>query len=114
MKKFFDENFEENFSVDIQDNGDELEIHAILHGFGKEDVSMRVTENTVEISAQRKEKREEKTEKMFRSERRMDSAQRSFSLPVNVIPETAKTTFENGVLILTIKKKEKKSVRKEV
>ena len=105
MKKFFDEHFQGNFSVHMNENEDEIEIHAHLHGFGKEDVSLRVTENTVEISAQKREKREEKTEGMFRSENRMNSAQRSFSLPVDVIPETADTKFENGILTLTIKKK---------
>lgn len=109
----FDETFG-SFPVDISETDEELVIKADLPGFSKEEISIKATDTDVDISAQHKEKKIEKTEKLFRAERRFGAVRRAFSLPVAVNPDTATAEFENGVLTLRIKKKEKKKVGKEI
>jgi HSP20 family protein len=102
----------DSFPVDVAETEDELAIKADLPGFDKEEIQIKATENNIDIAAQHKEKKIERTEKMFRAERKFGAVRRSFTLPVEVKPETAKTSFEKGVLEIKFKKaKPTKKVR---
>ncbi len=90
--------------VAIADAGNELIIRAWLPGFEKKDINLRVGPSAATISAQKKQEKREITEKHFKQERAFGSAQRSFSLPVEVMPETAQAKFEHGVMEITVKK----------
>lgn len=68
----------------------------------------------MEISAQRKEKRIERTEKMFISESKGGALRKLLILPVAVEYEKAKANMDKGVLTIIIPKKEKKKIGKGV
>lgn len=98
--------------IEISETQDELIIRADLPGFSKEEISLHLTEDTLEIEARHKEKKVEKTEKLIRSERKYGAVRRLITLPLPVDPETATAKFEHGVLEIKAKKKVKQKGRK--
>lgn len=101
-------------TVDIFEEGSDIVVKAELPGMKKEDIEVKLTEDTVTISGEKK--KEEKTEKKgyYRLERSYGSFTRAFSLPSEVQTDKAKAQFKDGILELRIpkteeaKKKEKK------
>ncbi len=102
------------FPVDITETEDELIVRADLPGFKKEEVSIRATENTVDIAAQHKEIKKEKTETTFRAERKFGAVRRSLTLLREIIPESARASMEDGVLNIMFKKAKPKKKTKEI
>ena len=111
-----EEFLEGSFPVDVSESKDENEliVKAALPGFGKEEVAVKVTENTIEIEAQHKEKKIEQTEKMYRVEKRFGTLRKLLTLPAEVKPESAKANMENGILEIKLEKVQPKKKAKEV
>ncbi|MDI6890346.1 MAG: Hsp20/alpha crystallin family protein [Thermodesulfovibrionales bacterium] len=101
-------------SVDVFEEGDEVVVKAELPGMRKEDLDVKLTEDTITISGEKK--KEEKVEKKdyYRLERSYGSFTRSFRLPAEVQTEKAAAKFKDGVLEIRILKTEeaKKKERK--
>jgi len=118
MRRLFREGFrmpvEASFPIDVYEEDDELVIRADLPGFKKEEIAVRVQEDSIDIKAMHKEKVEEKREGFYRAERRVGGLRRIIPLPAIVNPETAKAKLENGVLEIRVKKVEEKKKGKKV
>lgn len=91
--------------VDIFDSGDEFVITAELPGVRKEDIKVRVTDDTVYIEAQVRRKKELEREGAIKIERYYSGYRRVIRLPEEVIPEKTKAKYNNGVLEIRIPKK---------
>ena len=82
-------------------------VRADIPGVKKEDIKVSVDGNQVSISAEvKKEKEEKKGENLVRSERYHGTQYRSFSLQHEVNQAKAEAKYEDGVLELTLPKKE--------
>lgn len=92
--------------VDIIDRDAEVVVHAEIPGVDKKDLDVSVTGNTVTIKG--KTSREEKEEKgeYYRCEISRGSFSRTLSLPAEVDAAGARASFKDGVLELTLPKKE--------
>jgi len=114
-KRFFGAPFESFFSTqdlaefktDVIDEGDHYLLEADLPGFDKKDIHLDVSGDTLTISAQRHSRVEEKDQqdKLIRVERSYGSYSRQFDLSA-VDAEGIKARYDNGVLQLTLPKKE--------
>jgi len=100
--------FFREFPIDIKEKNDELVIEAEIPGMKKENIEINLTENTLSIRAEKKKKKEEKEEGYLHRERSYFGFKRSLTLPVAVIPEKAKASYEDGILRIRVPKKEKK------
>jgi HSP20 family protein len=91
-------------SVDIFEEGDEVVVKAEMPGMKKEDLDVKIEEDAITITGEKKA--EEKVEKKdyYRLERSYGSFCRSFRLPTDVQADKAKATFKDGVLEVRVPK----------
>jgi HSP20 family protein len=93
--------------LDVIDKGDKYQIAVDMPGVRKEDIQVQVEGARVNISAETRTENERKDgERVLYSERIATSYGRSFELPVEVTEEGAEARFENGVLWLTLPKRQ--------
>ena len=93
-------------AVDIYENNDSVVVKAELPGVEKDQISVEVKDGILSLRGERRFEKEVKEESYHRIERSYGSFQRSFSLPVSVDQEKVTAHFRNGVLEVTLPKKE--------
>ena len=96
--------FEWSPSADISETEKEYLIRAELPAVKKEDVKVTVDSGMITIEGERKQQKEEKTEKFHRVESTYGSFTRSFSLPENSNVEGIRCEDKDGVLTVHIPK----------
>ncbi len=92
--------------VDISEDDTHLSFHAELPGLNKEDVKVTVTDNVLAIRGEKKREEKQEGKNYMRIERSFGSFTRSFSLPDTLESDAINAQFNNGVLSITIPKKE--------
>lgn len=97
--------------VGLSETDKELIARAELPGFSKEEIRLKVTENTIEISAKKKRQTVQKEKAFFRRERSFGAMKRVMSLPYVVKPDESRAKFENGVLAIIMPKAEPKKIK---
>ena len=98
--------------VDIYENDQhEIVLRAELPGLKREDLDIRVENNTLTLRGERKHDAEVKQESYHRVERAYGAFSRSFSLPTTVNPEGVTATFADGVLTITLPMREEAKPR---
>ncbi len=93
-------------TVDVFEEGADVVVKAELPGMQKEDIDVKLTDDTITISGEKK--KEEKVEKKnyYHIERSYGSFSRAFSLPSEVQTDKAKAQFKHGVLEVRVPKTE--------
>jgi len=100
-------------NIDVVDRDKEIFVKAELPGFDKDDLDISIANNQLVIKARTCKEEKEKEGDYLKQEIRKSEIYRSILLPGEVEDEKIKTSFKNGVLKLTIPKKEK-SQRKQI
>lgn len=93
-------------AVDIYEDSDAFLIKLELPEVSKDDVKVSLDDNKLSISGERKFENDDKREGYHRVERSYGQFYRSFTLPPNVNVEAINAQFTDGVLRLTLPKKE--------
>ena len=96
--------------TDIKDQKDHYELDVDLPGCKKEDITLTLSDGYLNIAAQKGLGKEEKDKegKLIRQERYSGSMARSFYVGEGVKEEDIGAKFENGVLRVSVPKKEEK------
>ncbi|HVO56336.1 MAG TPA: Hsp20/alpha crystallin family protein [Dongiaceae bacterium] len=93
-------------AVDIHEGEQELVVKADLPGVKPEDLDIRVENNILTIRGERKFDQKTEEKNYLRVERSYGSFARSFSLANTVNTEAIKADYKDGVLTLSIPKRE--------
>lgn len=93
-------------AVNITENKDEFMVSLAIPGMKKEDFNIDIEGNMLTISSEKEETIEEKEDKYTRKEFNYSSFSRSFSLPDEVNMEKIDARYVDGVLKLSLPKKE--------
>ena len=93
-------------SADISETDKEYVIRAELPAVKKEDVQVTFDDGLITIKGERKQQKEDKTEKYHRVESFYGSFERSFSLPENVNSDAIRCESKDGILTVHIPKVE--------
>src|SRR5437879_677519 len=93
-------------AVDIYENENELVIKADVPEIDPKNVGIQLENGTLTLKGERKFEQEKSGKGFHRIERSYGSFVRAFSLPDTVDAEKVKADYKNGVLTVTLAKKE--------
>ncbi len=92
--------------VDVYQTDDSYVLNAELPGLSKEEISIDVNDNTLTLKGEKKFEEKVEKENYIRVERSYGTFTRSFVLSDNANTEGIKANYKDGVLEVTIPKKE--------
>ena len=98
-------------AVDIYETPNELVVKADLPDVNEKDIDVRVENNLLTIRGERKFEKSVSEENFLRVERTYGAFSRSFSLPNTVNAEAIAAGYKNGVLTVTLPKREESKPR---
>jgi HSP20 family protein len=99
--------------MDVKENDSSYTVQAEIPGVSKEDIQVSIEGNMVTLSAEVKQlDTQTKDDRLLRSERYFGSVSRGLQLPQDIDQAQAKAKYDNGVLTLTLPKKQGGSSQK--
>lgn len=100
-------------AVNIQENDEMFMVEVAAPGKTREDFNIELDNDVLTISAEEKKENEtsDKNGRFTRKEFSYSNFKRSFSLPETVNSEEISATYENGVLMINLPKKEEARVQ---
>lgn len=98
-------------SVNVIEGKDDFKIEVAAPGLNKEDFKIDLDNNVLTITSEKEEKNEDENQRYMRREFSYSSFKRSFSMPQSVDASNIKATHNNGVLTITVPKREEAKER---
>jgi len=92
--------------VNIKETENDYVLEVVAPGFQKDDFKINLDNNTLTISADKKEETENNNEKFIRKEFKQQSFSRSFTIDEKIDAENISARYVNGVLTLNLAKKQ--------
>ena len=101
-----------NPNVDIYENKDQIVLEAELPGMNREDFDLTIENSVITLRGERHFEKKDETDNYHRVERSYGAFTRSFTLPQTVSGEEAQAEYNNGVLRVTLPKREEAKSRR--
>ncbi|MEA3293805.1 MAG: Hsp20/alpha crystallin family protein [Euryarchaeota archaeon] len=98
--------------IDLQEMENKILVTADVPGIEKEDITVNIHADMLEITAQKKKEKEEKGEGYLRRERGYTKFYRRIALPCNVNPDKVDAALKDGVLTVEMEKMALPGVKK--
>jgi HSP20 family protein len=98
--------------VDLEDRGKDFLLTAEMPGFKKEDVEIKVQDDSVEIRGESGWRHEDKTKKYVVKERGSESFYRMIRLPEEIKSDAVEASLKDGVMEIVLPKKTPKHWKK--
>ena len=111
-RKLYGKNASHVMKTDVHEHEEGYEVDSDLPGFKKDEIHLDLENGYLSVSASKQLDKEEKNKKgkLIRQERYSGSMQRSFYVGENITEEDIKAKYEDGVLKLSVPKKEAKKI----
>jgi len=103
-----------NPQVDIVDNEKEIKISVELPGLDEKDIDVSLSRDTLTISGEKRQEKEDKDKNYYRMERSYGSFKRAIPIPCEVKTEAIDATFKNGVLSIILPKASEGQCRQKI
>jgi HSP20 family protein len=103
------------YAVDVREDADHIYVEAELPGFKKDEIDISVENQSLTIAAEHRSQKDEKSAdkgEWLLHERRYTRFQRSFMLPPTVDSQSVVAKLNDGVLTVTLNKREETKPRK--
>lgn len=99
-------------AVNIKESDEKFEIEVAAPGMKKEDFSIKLENNQLTISSERKEEKEDKKEYYSRKEFSYQSFSRTFNIPENIVNrDQINARYCDGVLCIDLPKRDEAKTR---
>lgn len=95
-------------AVDISEDEKSYAIHLAVPGVKKSDFKINLIDGKLTVSGERKMEEKKEGKNYHSIETQFGNFSRSFFLPEDVLADQIEASYENGMLILTLPKREKK------
>jgi len=108
-KPFFNDfrKLENTPKINIKENEKDFQVEVSAPGYKKEDFKLNVEKDILTLSVEKSQTTEDKKDSYYRKEFSQSSFQKSFSLNDEINKEKINASYNNGILYITLEKKEK-------
>lgn len=102
----------ETIPLNIKETDKSYRFEFSLPGQKKEDISLDIQDKHLRITVEKKEEKQQKEEYSYQEFKSVSSFERILKLPENVETGKVDASYEGGILIVSIPKKEKNKTKK--
>jgi HSP20 family protein len=100
--------------IDVVDGEKSIEVTAELPGLDEDEIELTLSQNTLQISGEKKAESEDKGKNYYRMERSYGAFRRVIEMPSAVDADKVKATFKKGVLTVVLPKIIEEEGRKRI
>ncbi len=100
--------------VDIVDGEKEIKVSVELPGLDEKDIDVSLSRDTLTISGEKRQEKEDKGKNYYRMERSYGAFKRIIPIPCEVKTEAVEATFKNGVLNIVLPKATEGQCRQKI
>lgn len=101
-------------STNVMEDENAFRIEMMAPGFSKKEIKINIEKNILTVSSEKQAEKQEQDIRHIRREFAFNDFCRSFELPETIDQEGIKADFRNGILTLTLPKKEEVKIKKEI
>ena len=102
-----------NPRVDVSETDKEVRVSAEMPGMDEKDITVEMDDAAITIRGEKKEEKEEKGKNWYTREQSYGAFHRIVPLPTSVDGEKANAKFKNGVLTITVPKREEEQAKRK-